>query len=373
LDFDPAQYMDAKTARISDRFMHLAIAASKEAIEMADWFPKDERSKERTAVVVGSGIGGILSIEHNSVLCKDEGARRISPFFIPASLINLVSGHLSIMYGYKGANLGFVSACATGAHSIGEAMHMIRAGRYDVVVCGGTEAALSRVAVSGFAAARALSTKYNDDPVSASRPWDVDRDGFVIGEGAGILVLESEEHAKKRGAKIYGEILGYGASCDAHHITSPTPEGDGAFIAMRDALEDARLSICEVDYINAHGTSTPAGDIAEYKAVERIVAHYNGNSDVAKSMQLPIMSSTKSSIGHALGAAGGIEAVFSLLAMRDCVAPATLNLNNLDLAARGSIAIVANTPVSKKIDVVMSNSFGFGGTNASLIFGRYSR
>jgi 3-oxoacyl-[acyl-carrier-protein] synthase II len=351
--------LSVKDQRKMDRFIVYAIAAAKEAINDSGWLPTDAEDCERTGVMIGSGIGGLMQISETSLLLKEQGPRRVSPFFIPASLINLASGHVSIIHGFKGPNHAPVTACATGAHAIGDASRMIMFGDADVMVAGGTEAAICRVGMSGFAAARALSTAYNDTPEKASRPWDADRDGFVMGEGSGVVVLEEYEHAKKRGAKIYAEVVGYGMSGDAYHITAPSEDGDGAFRAMRAALKNSGLSAESIGYINAHGTSTPVGDAIEVRAVKRLFG------DHAYKLA---MSSTKSAIGHLLGAAGSVEAIFSILAMRDKMLPPTLNLDNPSEGC--DLNFVPKVAQEKTVDAVMSNSFGFGGTNASLILKR---
>lgn len=322
--------------------------------------PTDEESLERTGVLIGSGIGGLPEIDRTSQVLANQGPRRVSPFFVPASLINLVSGHVAIKYGFKGPNHSVVTACATGAHAIGDAARLIQYGDADVMVAGSTEAAVCRIGMAGFAACRALSTSFNDDPENASRPWDRKRDGFVMGEGAGILVLEEYEHAKKRGAKIYGEVVGYGLSGDAHHITAPAEDGNGAFRAMKAALKNAKLNTTDIHYINAHGTSTPLGDLVEARAVTSLFG-----DDVLKVS----MSSTKSAIGHLLGGAGSVEAIFCLFAMRDQVCPPTLNLEDPDIGDY-KLDLVPLVAKKREINVVMSNSFGFGGTNASLILKR---
>jgi 3-oxoacyl-[acyl-carrier-protein] synthase II len=353
--FDPASYLSVKEARRFDTFIHYGLAASIEAIKDSGLdFEREQR--EQIGVCIGSGIGGLPLIEdtHNAFLAG--GPRKITPFFVPGSIINLISGQLSIMYGLKGPNLAVVTACTTANHSIGEAGRLIEYGDADVMVAGGSESCVSPLGVGGFCAARALSTR-NDDPAGASRPWDKDRDGFVLGEGAGILVIEELEHARKRGAKIYCELAGYGMSADAHHITAPCEDGEGAVRCMANALRNAGLNRDQVDYINAHGTSTPLGDVAETVAVK------NCFGDRAKKLAV---SSTKSMTGHLLGAAGGIEAVFSALAVRDQVAPPTINLVNQD--PQCDLDYVPNTARRMKIDVVLSNSFGFGGTNGSLVF-----
>lgn len=352
-----SDHIPARSISTMDRFIQLAIIAADEAIADSGNNEMSDDDKLRTGVLVGSGIGGLITIEANTKILNESGPRRISPFFIPATLINLASGQISIKYGFKGTNFGVVSACATGAHSIGEAARMIATGESDVMVCGGAEAAICRLGIAGFAAARALSTKYNDSPDTASRPWDKNRDGFVMGEGAGVLVLEDLERAKKRGAKIYGEVLGYGSTSDAHHITAPESTGDGAYRAMKAAIKQAGINPEEIDYINAHGTSTPLGDMIEYNAVTRIFDGYD--------IKNLAMSSTKSAIGHLLGAAGSVEAIFCLLAMRDSIVPPTLNLDNPDEQCK--INLVPHKAQQKQVTTVMSNSFGFGGTNVSLI------
>jgi len=354
--FDPDQTMSPKDQRRVDDFILYAVAAADEAVRDANWMPEDEESRERTGVMIGSGIGGLTSIERVAVEMAEKGPRRVSPFFIPSSLINLGSGQVSIRYGFKGPNHSVVTACATGAHAIGDAARMIRYGDADVMVAGGAEAAICPLGIAGFVACRAMVTSYNDTPEKASRPYDAGRDGFVMGEGAGILVLEEYEHAKARGAKIYGEVAGYGLSGDAYHITAPAEDGDGGFRAMKAAIKDAGIDPSEVDYVNAHGTSTMADGI-EAGAVERALG------DHAKNVA---MSSTKSSIGHLLGAAGAVEAIFSLLAIRDQIAPPTINLENPNVET--VMDLVPNKARPMKIDTVMSNSFGFGGTNAALIF-----
>ena len=355
--FDPATYLSAKEARRFDTFIHYGLAAAIEAIKDSG-LDLEREQREQIGVCIGSGIGGLPLIEdtHNAFLAG--GPRKITPFFVPGTIINLISGQLSIMYGLKGPNLAVVTACTTANHSIGEAGRLIEYGDADVMIAGGSESCVSPLGVGGFCAARALSSR-NDDPAGASRPWDKDRDGFVLGEGSGILVIEELEHAKKRGARIYCELAGYGMSADAHHITAPCEDGEGAIRCMANALRNAGLNHDQVDYINAHGTSTPLGDIAETVAVR------NGFGDHAKKLA---MSSTKSMTGHLLGAAGGIEAVFSALAVRDQVAPPTINLVNPD--PQCDLDYVPNTARKMKIDVVLSNSFGFGGTNGSLVFRR---
>ncbi|MGE5503518.1 MAG: beta-ketoacyl-ACP synthase II [Actinomycetota bacterium] len=356
-EFDLDSVASAKDRRRMDDFIVFGLGAAIEAIEDSGWKPEDEESRERTGVMIGSGIGGLPGIAETAITLKDSGPRRVSPFFIPASLINLVSGHVSIRWGFKGPNHAVVTACATGAHAIGDAARLIMLDDADVMVAGGAEAAVCPLGLAGFAAARALSTAYNDEPTRGSRPWDKGRDGFVMGEGAGVVVLEELEHAKKRGAKIYGEVIGYGMSGDAHHITAPAEDGNGGFRAMKMALKRAGLSPDQIDYINAHGTSTPLGDEIELGAVKRLFG------DHAYKLS---MSSTKSAIGHLLGAAGAVEAIYSLLAMRDSLVPPTLNLENPSDGC--DIDLVPLKAKERKVRVAMSNSFGFGGTNASLIF-----
>ncbi len=355
--FNPDQWVEAKEQRRYDKFIIYGMAAAKQAVADAGWQPKDEDERCRTGVLIGSGIGGLPSIEATAILIHEKGPRRVSPFFIPGSLINLCSGIVSIAYGFKGPNHAAVTACSTGAHSIGDAARMIALDDADVMVAGGAEGAICRIGIAGFIACKALSTGFNDQPERASRPYDRDRDGFVMGEGAGVVVLEELQHAKARGARIYGEIVGYGMSGDAHHITAPAEDGDGAYRCMRMALKRAGIAAGDVDYVNAHGTSTPLGDEIELRAVERLMG--NRANGLA-------MSSTKSATGHLLGAAGAIEAIFSLLAMRDGIAPATLNLENPSVES--DIDLVPLKPRHKEINTVLSNSFGFGGTNASLIF-----
>lgn len=358
-EFAPDRFVEPKEQRKMDRFILYAMGAAVEAVEDAGWKPQDEHSRERTGVMIGSGIGGLATIEHNSILAHERGARRVSPFFIPASLINLASGHLSIKYGFKGPNHAVVTACATGAHAIGDAARLIQFDDADVMIAGGAESAICNIGMAGFAAARALSTSYNDAPETASRPWDKGRDGFVMGEGAGVVVLEEYEHAKKRGATIYGEIIGYGLTGDAHHITAPAEDGNGGFRAMQAALKRAGVTPDQVDYVNAHGTSTPLGDEIELRAVKRLF----GDAAYKTSM-----SSTKSAIGHLLGAAGAVEAIFCLLAIRDGILPPTLNLTNPSDGC--DIDLVPLKAKEKKVDIALSNSFGFGGTNASLVMRR---
>ncbi|WP_045996351.1 beta-ketoacyl-ACP synthase II [Loktanella sp. S4079] len=359
--FNADKYMDPKEQRKVDTFIMFGMAAAQQAIEDANWAPEDRESLERTGVLMGSGIGGLNSIANTAVMMAEKGPRRVSPFFVPGALINLISGQVSIKYGFRGPNHAVVTACSTGAHAIGDASRLIQHGDADVMIAGGAEAAICEIGIAGFNACKALSTKYNDDPTKASRPWDADRDGFVMGEGAGIVVLEEYEHAKARGAKIYAEVLGYGLSGDAHHITAPPPDHEGAERAMRAACRNAGIEPTQIDYVNAHGTSTMA-DTIELGAVERLV----GPEAAAKLT----MSSTKSATGHLLGAAGAIEAIFSILAIRDQVAPPTINLDNP--AAETVVDLCANEKRERKIDVALSNSFGFGGTNASVIFGKVS-
>ncbi len=357
--FDAAKYMEPKEQRKVDTFILFGMAAAQQAIEDAGWMPDDAESLERTGVLIGSGIGGLNSIADTAVMMEEKGPRRVSPFFVPGALINLISGQVSIRYGFKGPNHSVVTACSTGAHAIGDASRLIQHGDADVMIAGGAEAAICRLGIAGFNACKALSTAHAEDPTKASRPWDADRDGFVMGEGAGIVVLEDYEHAKARGAKIYAEILGYGLSGDAHHITAPPPDHEGAERAMRAACRNAGIAPEKIDYVNAHGTSTMA-DTIELGAVERLV----GEAAAAKLT----MSSTKSMTGHLLGAAGAIEAIFSILAIRDQVAPPTINLDTI--AADTKVDLCANEKRPRRIDVALSNSFGFGGTNASLVLGK---
>jgi 3-oxoacyl-[acyl-carrier-protein] synthase II len=356
--FNADDWVPPKEQRKMDEFIVYALAASEQALADAGWKPTDEAARERTGVMIGSGIGGLPAICDVAITLHEKGPRRISPFFIPSSLINLASGHVSIRHGFKGPNHSVVTACSTGAHAIGDAARIIMWEDAEVMVCGGAEAAICRLGLAGFAAARALSTGFNDEPERASRPWDQARDGFVMGEGSGIVVLEELEHAKKRGAKIYAEVVGYGMSSDAHHITAPAEDGNGAYRSMRNALQRAGLAADQIDYVNAHGTSTPLGDEIELGAVKRLFG------DHAYKLS---MSSTKSSIGHLLGAAGSVEAIFSMLAMRDGVVPPTLNLENPSPAC--DIDLVPREAKRRKVRYALSNSFGFGGTNASLIFG----
>lgn len=358
--FNPDLHMDPKEQRKVDPFIVYAVGAADQALDDAGWHPENDEDQVRTGVLIGSGIGGIEGIVEAGYTLRDKGPRRISPFFIPGRLINLASGHVSIKHKLRGPNHSVVTACATGTHAIGDAARLIAFGDADVMVAGGTESPVSRISLAGFAACKVLSTERNDDPTAASRPYDEDRDGFVMGEGAGIVVLEELEHALARGAKIYAEVIGYGMSGDAFHITAPTESGEGAQRCMVAALKRAGIVPDEIDYINAHGTSTMA-DTIELGAVERVVG------EAAAKIS---MSSTKSSIGHLLGAAGAAEAVFSTLAIRDNIAPATLNLDNP--AAQTRIDLVPHKPRERKIDVALSNSFGFGGTNASLVLRRYT-
>jgi 3-oxoacyl-[acyl-carrier-protein] synthase II len=357
--FDPDEWMEPKEQRKVDDFIVFALAAADQALRDADWAPKSYEDQIDTGVLIGSGIGGLGGIYEASVTLHEKGPRRISPFFIPGRLINLAGGQVSIAHGLKGPNHAVVTACSTGAHAIGDAGRLIALGDAKVMVAGGAESAVNRLAMAGFAACRALSTAFNDRPQQASRPYDRDRDGFVMGEGAGCVVLEDHEHAKARGARIYAELVGYGLSGDAYHVTSPSPDGDGAYRAMSAALKRAGLTPAEIDYVNAHGTSTPVGDEIELHAVERLL----GNAAATTTM-----SSTKSSIGHLLGAAGAVEAIFSILAIRDQIAPPTLNLDNPSVET--AIDLAPHVARKRKIDVALSNSFGFGGTNASVIFKR---
>ncbi|MCK2053328.1 beta-ketoacyl-ACP synthase II [Methylobacterium sp. 37f] len=357
--FNPDAFMEAKEQRKVDPFIVYAMAAAGEALNDADWHPTTYEDQCATGVMVGSGIGGIGGIYDASVTLHDKGPRRISPFFIPGRIINLASGQISIAHGLKGPNHAVVTACSTGAHAIGDAARLIQFGDADVMVAGGAESPVNRLALAGFAACRALSTGFNDDPTRASRPYDKDRDGFVMGEGAGVVVLEEYEHAKARGAKIYAEVIGYGLTGDAYHITSPAPDGDGAFRCMSAAVKRAGIQASDLDYINAHGTSTPMGDELELKAVERLLGDHAAQAS---------MSSTKSSIGHLLGAAGSVEAIFSILAIRDGILPPTLNLDNPSVET--AIDLVPHEAKRKRVDTVLSNSFGFGGTNASLVMRR---
>ena len=353
--------MEPKEQRKVDDFIIYAMCAARQALDDAGWRPTSNDDQITTGVMIGSGIGGIEGIADTAITLKEKGPRRVSPFFIPGRIINLASGYVSIEFGLKGPNSAVVTACSTGAHAIGDAGRMIALGDADVMVAGGTESPVNRIALAGFCALKALSSAFNETPTKASRPYDKDRDGFVMGEGAGVLVLEEYEHAKARGAKIYAELTGYGLSGDAYHITAPAPDGDGALRCMNAAIKRAGVSAAEIDYINAHGTSTPLGDEIELGAVQRLVGNAAGRIT---------MSSTKSSIGHLLGAAGAVEAIFSILAIRDNIAPPTLNLDNPSVET--PIDLVPHQARKREINTVLSNSFGFGGTNASLIFRRYA-
>jgi 3-oxoacyl-[acyl-carrier-protein] synthase II len=356
--FNPDQWVDAKEQRRMDDFIIYGVAAAKQAVTDSGWEARSEEDKQRTGVLIGSGIGGLTGIEEASILVHEKGPRRLSPFFIPGRLINLVSGYVSIAHQFKGPNHAVVTACATGAHAIGDAARLIALDDADVMIAGGTESAVCRIGIAGFNACRALSTAYNDNPTKASRPYDKDRDGFVMGEGAGVVVLEELDHARARGAKIYGEVKGYGLAGDAFHITAPSEDGDGGFRAMQMALKRSGFSPSDIDYVNAHGTSTMADGI-EAAAVERLLG--NAASKTA-------MSSTKSSIGHLLGAAGAVEAIFCLLAMRDGMVPPTINLDNPDVVT--ALDLVPLKAQQREVNVAMSNSFGFGGTNAALILSK---
>jgi 3-oxoacyl-[acyl-carrier-protein] synthase II len=357
--FNADQWMEPKEQRKVDDFIIFAMGAATQALDDAGWKPKSQDEQCSTGVMIGSGIGGLSGIAETAITLKERGPRRVSPFFIPGRLINLASGYVSIAHGLKGPNHAVVTACSTGAHAIGDAARLVALGDAEVMVAGGAESPVSRIGMAGFIACRALSTGFNDTPEKASRPYDRDRDGFVMGEGAGVVVLETLEHAKARGARIYAEVIGYGLSGDAHHITAPAEDGDGAFRCMTMAIKRAGISAAEVDYINAHGTSTPLGDEIELGAVHRLVGNAAGKM---------CMSSTKSSIGHLLGAAGAVEAIFSILAMRDGIAPPTINLDNPSVET--PIDLVPHHCKKREIDVALSNSFGFGGTNASLVFRR---
>lgn len=359
--FNPDDHVSPKDQRKMGKFIIFAMGAAAEAIADSGWTPETDEESERTGVMIGSGIGGLETIAEAALLLEEKGPRRVSPFFIPSSLINLASGQVSIRYGFKGPNHAPVTACSTGAHAIGDASRLISFGDADVMIAGGAEAAVCRLGIAGFAAARALSTDFNDEPTRGSRPWDRDRDGFVMGEGAGVVVLEEYEHAKARGAKIYAEVAGYGLSGDAYHITSPPPDGNGGFRAMKSALRNAGMNLEDIDYINAHGTSTPVGDEIELGAVKRLFG------DHAYKLS---MSSTKSAIGHLLGAAGTVEAIFSVKAIQDGVAPPTLNLENPSDGC--DIDLVPLQAKERPITAALSNSFGFGGTNASVIFKQVS-
>ncbi|MDD7908911.1 MULTISPECIES: beta-ketoacyl-ACP synthase II [Pseudovibrio] len=355
--YNPDDWMAPKEQRKVDEFIVYAIAAADQALTDANWKPETEEDQNRSGVLIGSGIGGFQGIADTAILLKEKGPRRVSPFFIPGRLINLASGYVSIQHKLKGPNHSVVTACSTGAHAIGDAARLVALGDADVMVAGGTESPICRLGISGFNACRALSTGFNDQPEKASRPYDKDRDGFVMGEGAGVVVIEDYEHAKARGAKIYAEIVGYGLSGDAYHITAPSSDGDGGYRCMEAALKRAGMTMEDVDYINAHGTSTPLGDEIELGAVSRLAGEH------AKGLT---MSSTKSSVGHLLGAAGAVEAIFSVLAIRDGIAPPTINLDNPSVET--DIDLVPNKAKKMEINVALSNSFGFGGTNASLVF-----
>ena len=359
--FNPDQWVDPKEQRRVDDFIIYALTAAQQAVTDSGYEPKTEEEKERSGVMIGSGIGGLEGIAETALILHEKGPRKVSPFFIPGRLINLASGYTSIRFGYKGPNHAVVTACSTGAHAIGDASRLIMLDDADVMLAGGAESAISRIGMAGFAACRALSTGFNDTPEKGSRPYDKDRDGFVMGAGAGVVMLEEYEHAKARGAKIYAEVKGYGMSGDAHHITAPAEDGNGGFRSMRNALKRAGLEPADIDYINAHGTSTPLGDEIELKAVERLFGNAAGKIS---------MSSTKSSVGHLLGAAGAVEAIFSTLAIRDQVAPPTLNLDNPSVQTE--LDLVPHTARKRPIAAVLSNSFGFGGTNASLVLTKVS-
>ena len=358
--FDPNRCLEVKEQRKVDRFILFAIDAADQAIKDSNWVAKSDEDSYRSGVLIGSGIGGLSTIEQATLVLKEKGPRRLSPFFIPSCLINLASGQVSIKNNFKGPNLSVVSACSTGAHAIGDAARLIKANEADIMLAGGSEAAITRLGIAGFAAARALSTSYNDNPTTASRPWDEGRDGFVMGEGAGCVVLEDYEHAKSRGAKIYAEILGYGLSADAYHITAPAEDGDGGFRAMQAAMVNGGIEVSEINYINAHGTSTPLGDEIELGAVKRLFRDDISNISI---------SSTKSSVGHMLGAAGAVEAIFSILSVYNNIVPPTLNLNSPCESASG-IDLVPLKAKEMIVNMALSNSFGFGGTNASLIVGK---
>jgi 3-oxoacyl-[acyl-carrier-protein] synthase II len=351
--------LEPKELRMVDEFILFGMAAAKPALDDADWHPSEYEDQITSGVLIGSGIGGIEGIAETALLLRDRGPRRVSPFFIPGRIINLASGYVSIAHALKGPNSSVVTACSTGAHAIGDAGRLVALGDADVMVAGGTESPVNRLSLAGFAACRALSTGFNDTPARGSRPYDKDRDGFVMAEGAGAVVLEEYEHAKHRGARIYGELVGYGMSGDAFHITAPADDGDGALRCMKAAINRAEISPGDLDYINAHGTSTPLGDEIELKAVEKLVGNAAGKIS---------MSSTKSSIGHLLGAAGTVEAIFCLLAIRDQVVPPTINLDNPSVAT--ALDLVPHKPRQRTVNIVLSNSFGFGGTNASLVFRR---
>jgi 3-oxoacyl-[acyl-carrier-protein] synthase II len=359
--FNPDQWMEPKEQRKVDEFILFAMCAARQALDDAGWRPTSYDEQTTTGVLIGSGIGGIEGIAEAAIQLHEKGPRRVSPFFIPGRIINLAAGFVSIAFGLKGPNHAVVTACSTGAHAIGDAARLVALGDADVMVAGGAESPVNRISLAGFSALRALSTNFNDDPTRASRPYDKDRDGFVMGEGAGVVVLEALDHAKARGAKIYAELIGYGMSGDAHHITAPAPDGDGALRCMKGAIRTAGISTGDIDYINAHGTSTPLGDEIELGAVQKLVGNAAGRMS---------MSSTKSCIGHLLGAAGAVEAIFSILAIRDRVVPPTINLDNPSVDT--PIDLVPHQARKRDVDTALSNSFGFGGTNASLIFRRYA-
>jgi 3-oxoacyl-[acyl-carrier-protein] synthase II len=359
--FNPDQWMEPKEQRKVDEFILFAMCAARQALDDAGWRPTNYDEQTTTGVLIGSGIGGIEGIAEAAIQLHEKGPRRVSPFFIPGRIINLASGFVSIAFGLKGPNHAVVTACSTGAHAIGDAARLVALGDADVMVAGGAESPVNRISLAGFSALRALSTNFNDDPTRASRPYDKDRDGFVMGEGAGVVVVEALDHAKARGAKIYAELIGYGMSGDAHHITAPAPDGDGALRCMKGAIRTAGISTGDIDYINAHGTSTPLGDEIELGAVQKLVGNAAGRMS---------MSSTKSCIGHLLGAAGAVEAIFSILAIRDRVVPPTINLDNPSVDT--PIDLVPHQARKRDVDTALSNSFGFGGTNASLIFRRYA-
>ena len=356
-DFNPDDWVPSKDRRRMADFVVFGLAAAQQAVADSGWNPDAEEDRDRTGVLIGSGIGGLQSIVDGAKVLEERGPRRLSPFFIPAALINLISGHVSIRFGFRGPNHSVVTACSTGAHAIGDAARFIALDDADVMVAGGSEAATCRLGIAGFASARALSTNFNDEPEKASRPWDKDRDGFVMGEGAGIVVLEELEHAKARGAKLYAEVVGYGMSGDAYHITAPAEDGSGGYRSMKAALKRAGLTPADIDYVNAHGTAAPLGDVIEHRTVKRLFG------DAAGKMS---MSSTKSAIGHLLGAAGSVEAIFCILAMRDGIVPPTLNLENPSDDC--DLDLVPLEAKRKEVNTVLSNSFGFGGTNATLIF-----
>jgi len=360
--FNPDLWMEPKEQRKVDDFIIFAMGAAQQALDDAGWKPVDYDDQIATGVLIGSGIGGLTGIAETAIVLKERGPRRVSPFFIPGRLINLASGYVSIAHGLKGPNHAVVTACSTGAHAIGDAARLIAFGDADVMVAGGAESPISRIGMAGFVACRALSTSFNDTPERASRPYDRDRDGFVMGEGAGVVVLEDYEHARRRGARMYAELIGYGLSGDAHHITAPAEDGDGALRCMKAAIKRAGISPADIDYINAHGTSTPLGDEIELGAVHRLVGDAAGQI---------CMSSTKSSTGHLLGAAGAVEAIFSILAMRDGIVPPTINLDNPSVET--AIDLVPHQAKKRQVDVALSNSFGFGGTNASLVFRRVTQ